>query len=155
MPLLPTLSSMHSYWAGKTILNSISGERERLRDVGLGLHRRHTRTTSARPPTQANNSARAPKSNAPTRAQHMHLSTPGAARHLPLGRRGPATVSSPPQALGPVGMVCESACVSLRPCLCITKPILGVQVWPGVARASASVSSRVFGRRGVAPAPRL
>ena len=33
-----------------------------------------------------------------------------------------------------VGMVCESACVSLRPCLCITKPILGVQVWPGVAR---------------------
>ena len=40
----------------------------------------------------------------------------------------------PPQALGPVGMVCERACVSLRPCLCITKPILGVQAWPGLAR---------------------
>ena len=63
----------------------------------------------------------------------------------------PATVSSPPQALGPVGVVCGRACVSLRPCLCITKPVLGVQAWPGLARQS----SRVFGRRGVAPAPRL
>ena len=61
--------------------------------------------------------------------------TPGAARHLPLGRRGPATVSSPPKALGPVGVVCERSCVSLRPCLCITKPILGVQAWPGLAPA--------------------
>ena len=54
----------------------------------------------------------------------------------PLGRRGPATVSSPPQALGPVGVVCERACVSLRPCLCITKPVLGVRC-SGLARPCA------------------
>ena len=39
----------------------------------------------------------------------------------------PATVCSPPQALGPVGVVCGRACECLRPCLCINKPILGVQ----------------------------
>ena len=48
--------------------------------------------------------------------------------------RGPAIVSFPSQALGPIGMACERTCVSLRPCLRITKPILGVQAWPGFAR---------------------
>ena len=73
--------------------------------------------------------------------------TPGAARHLPLGRRGPATVSSPPQALGLVGVVCGCACVFLRHCLCINKPILGVQAWPGFGLPMHARLLRLFATR--------
>ena len=57
----------------------------------------------ASPPAQANHASAHPPCSLPGGV------TPGAARHLPLGRRGPATVSSPPQALGPVGVVCGRA----------------------------------------------
>ena len=53
----------------------------------------------------------------------------------------PATACSPPQALRPVAWRCAHARVCLHFCLCITKPMFGVLVWPVLARQRFSVSS--------------
>ena len=55
-----------------------------------GNHQRHTHTTNASPPTQANNATRATNGNPPARPPHMHLTNtlhPVLPRHQPQTQR--------------------------------------------------------------------
>ena len=69
---------------------------------------------------------------------HRQSDTRAGPGHLPLGRRGARHGVLPAAGPGTCwGGVRARVC--LRPCLCINKPILGVQAWPGLVRQRYSV----------------
>ena len=144
-----------------------------------GNHQRHTHTRNASLPTQANHTVRGARKQPPNWALHMqlakiphtHQTTPHAtsaagadqrgthrgrnryhpSAHTTLRRGARATPRRPKTRLDTEALARVCAYV-----LAFASTSLYSVFRPGQAsRASASVSRRVFGRQGVAPAPRL